>query len=78
MPNREIVEIIRSRLRATLELVRAAKEMPWTDQLSIIREDNAFRYDKDVLPAAEGAELWDSFNREMDQLYAVMNESKEP
>ena len=29
--------------------------MPWPDQLAIIREDNAFRYGKDVLPPDEGA-----------------------
>ena len=51
-------------------------ELP--DQLAIIREDNAFRYDKDVLPAAEGAALWAAFNVEMDRLYGVMNEGKEP
>jgi hypothetical protein len=51
--------------------------MPWTDQLEIIRADNAFRYGKDALPPAEAAELWDAFNREMDRLYAVMNEGKE-
>jgi hypothetical protein len=77
-PNGEIVEIVRRRLRATLELVRASTKMPWTDQLAIIREDNAFRYDKDVLPAAEGAALWAAFNVEMDRLYGVMNEGKEP
>jgi hypothetical protein len=44
----------------------------------IIREDNAFRYDKDVLPYPEGAELWAAFNVEMDRLYSVMNEGKEP
>jgi hypothetical protein len=77
-PNGEIVEIVRARLRATLELVQASKDMPWADQLAIIREDNAFRYDKDVLPAAEGAALWAAFNVEMDRLYGVMNEGKEP
>jgi hypothetical protein len=77
-PNDEIVGIIRARLRATLELVRSADQMPWTDQLAIIREDNAFRYDKDVLPAAEGAALWAAFNVEMDRLYAITNEGKVP
>lgn len=77
-PNDEIVGIVRARLRATLKVVQSAKEMPWTDQLAIIREDNAFRYDKDVLPAAEGATLWAAFNVEMDRLYAIMNEGKEP
>jgi hypothetical protein len=77
-PNEEIVGIVRARLRATLKVVQSAEHMPWSDQLAIIRADNAFRYDKDVLPAAEGAALWAAFNVEMDRLYAVMNEGKEP
>ena len=52
--------------------------MPWPDQLAVIREDNAFRFGKDVLPPAEGAALWAEFDAEMDRLYAVMNEGKEP
>ncbi len=51
--------------------------MPWPDQLSVIREDNAFRYAKGLLPAEEGAALWAAFDREMDRLYAVMNEGKD-
>jgi hypothetical protein len=38
----EIVAIARTGLHATLALVKAAKAMPWSDQLAIIREDNAF------------------------------------
>ncbi len=74
----EIITLIRTRLHATLALVKAAKAMPWTDPLAIIREDNAFRFGKDVLPPAEGAALWAEFDAEMDRLYAVMNEGKEP
>lgn len=59
-------------------LVKAADVMPWNDMLTIIREDNAFRYGKDVLPPEEGAALWAEFNVEMDRLYAIMNEGKEP
>jgi hypothetical protein len=77
-PSDEIVRIVRTQLRQTLELVRSAGTMPWTEQLDIIRADNAFRYGKEALPPAEAAELWDAFNREMDRLYAVMNEGKEP
>jgi hypothetical protein len=77
-PNAEFVAIIRKRLHAKLALVKAATEMPWKDQLSIIREDNGFRFDKDVLPPAEGAALWAEFDVEMDRLYAIMNEGKEP
>lgn len=77
-PSDEIVALIRTRLHATLALVKAADAMPWTDQLAIIREDNAFRFGKDALPPAEGAALWAEFDAEMDRLYAVMNEGKEP
>jgi hypothetical protein len=76
-PSAEIVDLVRSRLHATLSLVKSAEAMPWTDQLAIIREDNAFRFGKDVLPPAEGASLWAEFNAEMDRLYAVMNRGKE-
>ncbi len=68
---------MRARLHAALTLVKTAETMPWTDQLAIIREDNAFRFGKDVLPPDEGAALWAEFNIEMDRLYAIMNEGKE-
>ena len=77
-PGDEIVALVRARLHATLALVKSAETMPWTDQLAIIREDNAFRFGKDVLPPDEGAALWAGFDAEMDRLYAVMNEGKEP
>ena len=77
-PSDEIVALVRSRLHATLALVKAADAMPWPDQLAIIREDNAFRFGKDVLPHAEGAALWAEFDAEMNRLYAIMNEGKEP
>nr|WP_294546461.1 hypothetical protein [uncultured Rhodopila sp.] len=77
-PSDEIVAIVRARLHAALALVKSAEAMPWTDQLAIIREDNAFRFGKDVLPPSEGAALWAEFNVEMDRLYAIMNEGKEP
>jgi hypothetical protein len=77
-PSDEIVAIYRARLHAALALVKAAEAMPWNDMVTIIREDNAFRFGKDVLPPAEGAALWAEFNVEMDRLYAIMNEGKEP
>lgn len=76
-PSDEIVAIYRARLHAALAVVKAAEVMPWNDMLTIIREDNAFRYGKDVLPREEGAALWAEFNVEMDRLYAIMNEGKE-
>lgn len=76
-PSDEIVAIYRKRLRASLALVKAAEVMPWNDMLTIIKEDNAFRFGKDVLPPEEGAALWAEFNVEMDRLYAIMNEGKE-
>ena len=77
-PSAEIVALVRARLHATLALVKAANAMPWTGQLAIIREDNAFRFSKDFLPPAEGAALWAEFDAEMDRLYAIMNEGKDP
>lgn len=70
--------MVRARLHATLALVKAAEAMPWTGTLSIIREDNAFRFGKDALPPEEGAALWAEFDAEMDRLYAIMNQGKEP
>jgi hypothetical protein len=78
VPSDEIIEMVRAQLRQTLELVRSAESMPWTDQLEIIKADNTFRYGKEALPPEEAAELWAAFNREMDRLYAKMNEGKEP
>jgi hypothetical protein len=74
-PRDEIVAIYRA---ASLALVKAAEVMPWNDMLTIIRGDNAFRFRKDVLPAAEGAALWAEFNVEMDRLYAIVNAGKDP
>ncbi len=71
--NGEVVAIIRARLHATLALVRSAATMPWDDHLAIIREDNAFRFGKDILPPEEGAALWAAFDVEMNRLYAEMN-----
>ena len=77
-PSEEVVAIIRARLHATLALVKSATTMPWTDMLAIIREDNAFRFGKDALPPDEAAALWAEFDVEMDRLYAIMNDGKEP
>ena len=76
-PSGEVASVIRARLLATLALVTSATAMPWTDTLSVIREDNAFRFGKDALPAEEGAALWRAFDVEMDRLYAIMNEGKD-
>lgn len=76
-PNDEVVALVRARLHATLVLVKSADAMPWPDQLAIIREDNAFRFAKDVLPRAEGAALWAEFDAEMNRLYAIMNAGAE-
>jgi hypothetical protein len=77
-PSDEIVALVRGRLHATLALVKSAETMPWPDLLSIIREDNAFRFGKDVLSREEGMALWAEFDAEIDRLYAIMNEGKEP
>ena len=77
VPDERILALVRTRLHAALALVQGAAAMPWTDMLSVIREDNAFRYAKDLLPPEEGAALWAAFDREMDRLYAVMNEGLE-
>jgi len=50
----EELVLVRGRLHAALALVKSAKEMPWPDMSSVIREDNAFRYAKGLLPPAEG------------------------
>ena len=72
----EIVAAIRTRLHATLALVRSATAMPWPDTLAMIREDNAFRFGKDALPPEEGAALWAAFDAEMNRLYAIMNQDR--
>jgi len=77
-PNDELVTLVRARLHAALALVKSATAQPWTGQLTIIREDNAFRFGKDLLPPAEAAALWAEFNVEMDRLYAIMNAGKQP
>ena len=73
----EIQALVRARLHAALALVRGADAMSWPDMLSVIREDNAFRYAKGLLPPEEGAALWAASDQEMDRLYAVMNAGTE-
>ncbi len=77
-PSDEVLAVIRTRLHAILALVQSATAMPWTDTLSIIREDNAFRFGTEALPPEEGAALWAAFDAEMDRLYAVMNAGRDP
>jgi hypothetical protein len=76
-PSAEVLAMVRKQLHTTLALVKAAPAMPWSDMLTIIREDNAFLYGKNLLPEAEGAALWAEFDVEMDRLYAIMNEGME-
>jgi len=70
-PADAVVALLRARLHATLAMMRAATAMPWPDRLAIIHAENAFRCDKNVLPAEEGAALWAEFDREMDRLFAL-------
>lgn len=77
-PSDDIINLDRRRLHATLALIKSAEAMPWPDRLAVIREDNAFRFAKDILPPDEGAALWAEFDAEMNRLYAVMNAGKEP
>jgi len=77
-PDPAFVEMTRQRLQQTLALVRGATAMPWDDMLRVIREDNGFRWGKDILPPEEGAAMWAEFDREMDRLYAIMNAGLEP
>jgi uncharacterized protein (DUF2267 family) len=70
----EVVSVIRNRLHATLALVKAAVSMPWDEPLSVIREENAFRFGKDALPDEEAAKLWAEFDAEMNRLYAAMSD----
>ena len=44
-------------LHATPALVNGAQAMPWADRLAIIREDNAFRSGKNLLPPEEGCAI---------------------
>ena len=76
-PSEAALADIRARLHAALALVKAAETMPWPG-MDRYHEDNNFRWRKDLLPPEEGAALWAEFDVEMNRLYAVMNEGKEP
>ena len=76
-PSDEILALVRERLHTVLALVKGADKMPWANMLDIIREDNAFRFGKDLPPPEEGTALWAEFDVEMDRLHAIMNEGKE-
>ncbi len=77
-PGEEIVAVVRAPLRAALALVRGAGATAWPDPLAVIREDNAFRFGKDLLPVAEGAALRAGFNARTDRLRAVVDWGREP
>ena len=68
--------MLRGRLDAMLALVEGANAMPWARLEDIIHADNGFRHTAGLLPPEEGAPLWARFDREMDRLYAIMNEGK--
>ena len=76
-PSPEIVAMVRARLLASLDSVKAAPPMPWKDMLGCINIDNDFRHGRKYLPKEEGDALWAEFDVEMDRLYAIMNEGKE-
>lgn len=76
-PDAATLAMIRERLHKVLAMVRTAQTMPWTNQMTIIHEDNRFRMSKDLLPPEEGAALWAEFDAHMDRLYAIMNEGKD-
>ena len=68
-----IIDGVRAHLHQRLALVKAAEATPWTDMLTIIKEDNDVRSQKGLLPPEEGEALWAAFDVEMDRLYAIMN-----
>ncbi len=74
----EVLEMVRARLHRLLALVRGAESMPWADLLQAVHADNSFRNGYKMLPPEEGEPLWRAFDAELDRLYAIMNEGKDP
>lgn len=62
------------RLQATLARLSAEKRFCWASNLDAIHEENRFRSGAQLLGDA-GSDLWDRFDREMDSLYATLEET---
>lgn len=73
----DFVALMRKRMLETLDMMKAAQAMPWTDRIAVIHVENAFRANKNLLPPAEGAALWAEFDREMDRLFALAHAAEE-
>lgn len=63
---------VRERLEATLARLEAARSFPWSDPLEAAHEENRFQRGAEML-GAEGALLWERFDREMDRLYPTQS-----
>lgn len=70
----ELLTRVRERLEATLVRLSAETRFCWASNLDAIHEENRFRSDVRLLGDASG-DLWDRFDREMDRLYATLEEA---
>lgn len=69
----ELLARVRERLEATLVRLSAETRFCWVSNLDAIHEENSFRSGTLLLGDA-GADLWNRFDREMDRLYATLEE----
>lgn len=69
----ELLARVRERLEATLVRLSAETRFCWASNLDAIHEENRFRSGAQLLGDA-GGDLWDRFDREMDRLYATLEE----
>lgn len=70
----ELLGRVRERLEATLARLSAETQFCWSSNLDAIHEENSFRSGTLLLGDA-GADLWNRFDREMDRLYATLEET---
>lgn len=61
---------VRARLTATLAQLEKAEAFPWSDPLDAVHEENRFQRGSEML-GDEGTALWKRFDRQMDRLYAL-------
>ena len=65
--------MVRTRLHAELDRIKAASLIPWGEDLELVKIENFFRYNKDMLPPAEAAALWAEVDAQLDRLYAALD-----
>jgi hypothetical protein len=59
---------VRDRLQETVSMLESASQLPWSDPLEVVHQENRFERDCQKL-GEEGHNFWARFDRELDRLF---------